>query len=339
MIGGLCMNFLQIGTTAAYEGFCLIKSVEKKLTAKGIPYLDLVLADNSGEIGAKLWDYKETSTGVFAKFDFVKVRGSYVPFNDTMQFRVERIRKVMPQDGAKIEDYVPSACFSGEAMLDEISNTVNGFADAELKKLVLAVIEEYREKLLYWPAAKNLHHAVRSGLLMHTLSIVRLAEAVCGIYAFVNCDLLCSGAILHDIAKIEELEVSETGIASEYTVRGNLLGHLVMGAVTIDRIGRANGISEETLTLVEHMLISHHGTPEFGAAKLPMFIEAELLSELDLLDARLYEMNHAVSAVSSGEFTPRQWALDNRNLFNHGKSGEDKLELLTNTPEERNELL
>ena len=112
-----------------------------------------------------------------------------------------------------------------------------------------------------------------------------------------------------------------------------------MGAVTIDRIGRANGISDETLTLVEHMLISHHGTPEFGAAKLPMFIEAELLSELDLLDARLYEMNHAVSAVSSGEFTPRQWALDNRNLFNHGKGGEDKLELLSNTPEERNELL
>ena len=101
-----------------------------------------------------------------------------------------------------------------------------------------------------------------------------------------------------------------------------------MGTVIVDRIGRANGISDKTLTLVEHMLISHHGSPEFGAAKLPMFIEAELLSELDLLDARLYEMNHAVSAVEAGQFTPRQWALDNRNLYNHGRGGEDKVNLI-----------
>ncbi len=312
------MNFTPLSNSQSHEGFCLIKSVEKKITAKGVPYLDLILADNSGEISAKLWDYKETPSNNFKNFDFVKVRGTYVPFNDTMQFRVERIRYVIPEDNAIIEDYVPSACLSGEVMLAEIEKIVESFNDADLKLLVIKVIEKYREKILYWPAAKNLHHAVRSGLLMHTLSILRLAEGVCGIYHFVNYDLLCAGAILHDIAKIEELEVSTTGIASEYTVRGNLLGHLVMGAVEIDRIGRENGIDEKTLTLVEHMLISHHGTPEFGAAKLPMFIEAELLSQLDLMDARLYEMAHAVNEVEVGTFTPRQWALENRNLYNHG---------------------
>ncbi len=312
------MNFTPLSNSQSHEGFCLIKSVEKKITAKGVPYLDLILADNSGEISAKLWDYKETPSNNFKNFDFVKVRGTYVPFNDTMQFRIERIRYVIPEDNAKIEDYVPSACLSGEVMLAEIEKIVESFSDAELKLLVTKVIEKYREKILYWPAAKNLHHAVRSGLLMHTLSILRLAEGVCGIYHFVNYDLLCAGAILHDIAKIEELEVSSTGIASEYTVRGNLLGHLVMGAVEIDRIGRENGIDGKTLTLVEHMLISHHGTPEFGAAKLPMFIEAELLSQLDLMDARLYEMAHAVNEVEVGTFTPRQWALENRNLYNHG---------------------
>ena len=163
---------------------------------------------------------------------------------------------------------------------------------------------------------------------MHTLSILRLAEGVCRIYKFVNYDLLCSGAILHDIAKMEEMDVSSTGIASEYTTKGNLLGHLVMGAINIDRIGRSVGVSDETLTLVEHMLISHHGTPEFGAAKLPMFIEAELLSELDLMDARLYEMHSAVEAVDAGTFTPRQWALENRNLFNHGRAYGGAVELL-----------
>lgn len=322
------MNFTPLGTSGAHEGYCLIKSVEKKLTAKGVPYLDLTLADNGGEINAKLWDYKESPSNQFNKFDFVKVRGTYVPFNDTMQFRVERIRAVLPEDNVMIEDYVPSACLTGETMLAEIEKIVASFSDEELKKLVSAVIAEYRERLIYWPAAKNLHHAVRSGLLMHTLSILRLAASVCKIYRFVNYDLLCSGAILHDIAKIEEIEVSSTGIASEYTARGNLLGHLVMGAMAIDRIGRANGVSDETLTLVEHMLISHHGTPEFGAAKLPMFIEAELLSELDLMDARLYEMHQAVEAVETGAFTPRQWALENRNLYNHGKAPDGGVELI-----------
>ncbi len=322
------MNFTPIGGAGTHEGFCLIKSVEKKQTAKGVPYLDLVLADNSGEISAKLWDYKETPNNKFKSFDFVKVRGTYVPFNDTIQFRVERIRCVLPEDEVAIEDYVPSACLTGEVMLAEVEKIVGSFEDEELKKLVSAVIDEYREKLIYWPAAKNLHHAVRSGLLMHTLSILRMAKCVCGIYKFVNYDLLCSGAILHDIAKIEELEASETGIASEYTVRGNLLGHLVMGAITVDRIGTELGISRETLTLVEHMLISHHGTPEFGAAKLPMFIEADLLSQLDLMDARLYEMHSAVEAVDEGAFTPRQWALENRNLFNHGRAGDGGVELM-----------
>ena len=322
------MNFTPLGSTNSHEGYCLIKTVEKKLTAKGVPYLDMTLADNSGEINAKLWDYKESPSNQFNALDFVKVRGTYVPFNDTMQFRVERIRNVIPEDNVAIEDYVPSACLTGQVMLAEIEKVVASFRDAELKSLVGAVIEKYREKLLYWPAAKNLHHAVRSGLLMHTLSILRLARGVCSIYRFVNYDLLCAGAILHDIAKIDEMQATATGIAAEYTVKGNLLGHLVMGAINIDRIGREIGISDETLTLVEHMLISHHGTPEFGAAKMPMFIEAELLSQLDLMDARLYEMHAAVEAVDEGAFTPRQWALENRNLYNHGKAYDGGVELM-----------
>ena len=178
------MNFTPLGSTNSHEGYCLIKTVEKKLTAKGVPYLDMTLADNSGEINAKLWDYKESPSNQFNALDFVKVRGTYVPFNDTVQFRVERIRNVIPEDNVAIEDYVPSACLTGQVMLAEIEKVVASFRDAELKSLVGAVIEKYREKLLYWPAAKNLHHAVRSGLLMHTLSILRLARGVCSIYRF-----------------------------------------------------------------------------------------------------------------------------------------------------------
>lgn len=312
------MNFKPTGVNGTYEGYCIIKSAEKKTTAKGAPYLDLTIADPDGEIEAKLWDYRESPANRYKAFDFIKVRGSFVAFNDATQFRIERIRKVVPADGVSAEDYVPCAPYAGEVMLAEIKNIAEKFKNEELKKLVFAVIEKYEEKLIYWPAAKNLHHAVRGGLLTHTLSVLRLAEAVCRIYGFVDYDLLCAGAILHDVSKIEELEVSETGMASEYTVKGNLLGHLVMGAVTVDAVGRKIGISDETLTLVEHMLISHHGTPEFGAAKLPMFIEAELLSQLDLMDARLYEMRRALNDADVGGFSPRQWALENRKLYNRG---------------------
>jgi 3'-5' exoribonuclease len=313
------MNFSQFNKTGGVEGFCLIKFLERKYTAKGLPYLDMILADSSGEISAKLWDFREELHGSFATNQLVKVRGTLSVYNDNDQLRVEKMRRTIDSDGVKIEDYVPSAPFEGEQMLAQIIEIAQGFEDKELKKLVSSVIDEYRDKLLYYPAAVKLHHAVRGGLLYHTLSILRLAQGVCEVYPFVDRDLLYSGIILHDIAKTEEFNVSETGIATGYTVDGTLIGHLVRGAIAIEQIGSKIGISSQTLMLVEHMLISHHGEPEFGAAVRPMYLEAEILSELDLMDARIFEIAQAVSSIETGEFTPRMWSLDNRKLYNHGR--------------------
>ncbi|MBQ8304241.1 MAG: HD domain-containing protein, partial [Clostridia bacterium] len=172
---------------------------------------------------------------------------------------------------------------------------------------------------LYWPAAFKLHHAVRGGLLMHVLSIVRLAEAVCTVYPFVDKDLLLSGAILHDIAKLKEFVVCETGVATGYSVKGNLIGHLAEGAIMVREAAKRLNISEETSNLVEHMLLSHHGEPEFGAAVRPLFLEAELLSELDLMDSRIYEIKEALLNTAEGEFSQKMWAMDNRKFLNHNR--------------------
>ncbi len=314
------MNFTPIPGSQLCEGYCIVKSAEKKNSSNGTVYLDMILSDNDGEVNAKIWDYKETPNMVFARFDFVKVRGQLGEFRGAPQFRVDRIRKVTPEDNVNIEDYVPSACLSGEVMLEEIELIVDSFDDEDLIRLVKAVISKYREKLLYWPAAKGLHHAVRSGLLMHTLTILRMAFSVCSIYTYINYDLLCAGAILHDIAKIDEIDASETGVPGEYTVKGNLLGHLVMGAMEVDRTGNMLGVPEEKLVLIEHMLISHHGIPDFGAAKRPSFIEAEVLSQLDNFDAKLYEISTACAAVEPGAFTQKMRMLDDRNFYNHGLS-------------------
>lgn len=311
------MNFQDI-KNGAVEGFCLIKTCDKKVTQRGVPFLDLTLADKSGEIDAKLWDYKE---GVMPEFEpnmLVKVRGTVSVYNGNDQMRVERMRKAVPGDNVDITDYIPSAGYNGEWMLEQIEALVNSFKSDELCALTKEIIKEYREKLLYWPAAFKLHHAIRGGLLYHTLSIVRLAQKVSEIYPFVNEELLLTGAILHDIAKITEFEAPETGIASGYTVQGTLIGHLAAGAMIVDRTARKLGISEQTAMLVEHMILSHHGEPEFGAAVKPMFLEAELLSELDLMDARIYEVRQALETTPVGDFSPRQWALDNRKFYNHG---------------------
>ena len=323
------MNFTQINKTGTVEGFCLIKTVERKLTSRGVPFLDMTLTDSDGEVGAKLWDYKEELHGEFVPNDLVKVRGTMTPFNDTQQLRIERIRRVSDEDGVRIEDFVPSAGFSGEAMFDELIAVADAFSDEELKLLVKTLLNEYRDRLIYWPAAFRLHHAIRGGLLYHTLSILRMAQSVAKIYPFIDSDLLFAGVILHDIAKTQEFDVASTGIASGYTVDGNLVGHLVRGAMAVEKCGRELGLSEETLMLVEHMIISHHGEPEFGAAVRPMFLEAEILSELDTLDAKIYEIEQACRGVEPGEFTQRQWALDNRKLYNHNRNSKDfKAELI-----------
>ena len=321
------MNFKEIGNNGLVEGFAVIKQCDKKMTKNGSYYLDLVLSDKDGEIFAKLWDYNEASHGQYDTDGFVKVRGVISQYNGHDQLKIERIRPVIESDNVDVSDYVKSADYTGEEMFAHLLSLVNAFKDEDLKKIVSYLLEENKEKLLYFPAAFRLHHAIRCGLLMHTASIVKLCESVCKVYPFVNRELLISGAILHDIAKTVEFDVKETGIASGYTVEGNLIGHIVMGAMMVKEAGQKLLIDKEKSMLLQHMIISHHGEPEFGAAVRPLFLEAELLSELDSMDAKIYEIMDAVSGIEKGEFTNRLWALDDRKFYKYNDA-ELKVDLL-----------
>lgn len=309
------MNYVMDATN---DLFLMIKSMDKKVTAKGLPYLDFMLCDKTGELSAKLWDYHEELHGMFEVGDIVKVRGTVSQYNGVDQLRVERIRKAQPTDNVDPADFVLSAGYSGEDMYNELLSIANGFENADIKAIVLAIYEDYADKLKYWPAAFKLHHAIRGGLLYHTLSIVRLAQSLCNIYPSVNRDLLIAGAMLHDVAKTDEFQVNDAGTATGYTLEGNLVGHLAKGAIIIDRYADKLGTPNELRLLLQHMVLSHHGEPEFGAAVRPMFLEAELLSELDLMDARIYEMEEAIGNANSGDYTSKLWALDNRKFYNHG---------------------
>ncbi len=314
------MNFTPVDNSGRVDGFCLVKSVEVKTSSKGDTYLDFTLGDSTGEINGKLWRYTPAEHGEYKANDLVKIRGTISQYNGMDQLRIERIRPTIDSDNVHIEDFVRTSGYSAEQMYDTLINIADSFADNNLKLLVTTILDQNRENLLFWPAAFKLHHALRGGLLMHTLSIVRLCEGVCNVYPFIDRELLLAGAILHDISKLDEFDVNEAGIADGYTVEGNLLGHIAMGATKIDKYAERLGIDRKTSVLLQHMILSHHGEPEFGAAVRPMFIEAEVLSELDLMDARIFEMREAVSSANPNDFSARVWALDNRKLFNHTRT-------------------
>jgi 3'-5' exoribonuclease len=310
------------------EGFALLKSVAVKTGKNGADYLDLLLSDADGEMPAKLWSYKPDIHGEYSVNQIVKLRGTVESYRDQPQFRVERIRHLAPEDGLDLNEFVPAATDEPEEMYSALIKTAQGFADKKLTALVTNIYEENKEKLLSFPAAFRLHHAVRGGLLWHTLSVVRLCQSAIKLYPFLRGDLLLCGAMLHDICKLEEYVVAETGLVSGYTAQGLLLGHLVRGAMLVEKEGERLGLERETLVLLEHMLISHHGQPEFGAASRPLFLEAEVLAQCDLLDATVFEFYEAQASVKQGEFSQRQWSLHDRKIYRHGGTGEFSLGVL-----------
>ncbi len=318
------MKFNALDNKGTVEGFCIIKSVEVRNSSKGDNYLNITIGDAEGDINAKLWGYVPELHGEYEANQIVKVRGVITVYAGADQLRIDRIRKATDGDGVRVEDFVKSADYDAEEMYDALFSLAENFADKDLSRLVTHILNANRLKLLYWPAAFKLHHAVRGGLLMHTLSIVRLAEKVSEVYPFIDRDLLISGAMLHDIAKLTEFEVGETGIATGYSTRGNLLGHLTEGAIVVRKAAEELSIPMEKSMLIEHMILSHHGEPEFGAAVRPMFLEAELLSQLDLMDARIFEMREACESTAEGDFTGKLWMMDNRKLYNHGRSDINK---------------
>ncbi len=313
------MNFVSCEKPGVVECFALVKSCDKKTAKNGSSYLDMLLADKDGEMYAKLWDYREDVLPLPQVNTVIKVRGTLQQYNGNDQMIVQKIRAAAPSDNINISDFVKSSDYSGEVMFNTVYSLAEGFADSELKAVVTAMLNDNKEKLLFFPAAEKLHHAMTGGLLYHTLSIIRLCECVCAIYPCVDRELLVAGAILHDIAKIKEYTVNETGIINGHTVEGVLLGHLVMGAEDVGRKCDMLGVNEKTKFLLQHMLISHHGKPEFGCAVRPAFIEAEVLSQLDMFDANMYEMADAVKDAPVGDFTGRLWMLDNRRFLNHGR--------------------
>ncbi len=314
------------------EGFCIVKSVQLKLNVKGAEYLDFTVADAEGEINAKLWDYQSAVHGTYSAGEIIKIRGTVNIYRDQEQLKIDRIRKMTDSDNVDLSAIVAEPPINGELLYKELYDFTHTFSDEDIARLTRYMLGANRERIIKYPAALRLHHAHKGGLAFHTHTMLSVAkkmvEVYSAIYPELSSDLVYAGVILHDIAKTTELEVGPLGLATAYSVEGQLLGHITMGVNMIESAAVELGIPNEKAMLLEHILLSHHGVPEFGSPKPPMFPEAEIVSTVDSLDAKLYEMFDVLGAVQIGGFSDRQWALDNRLLYRHGHgivSGEDSV--------------
>ena len=298
--------------------FFMVKSIGIKVGSNNKQYLDLHLADNTGEVSAKKWDVSEgeqPALSAIKEGNIVKVKAQVTEWNGMKQLRVLRIRKSTEADVLELSDFIKAAPEQPEDMYRFITDCANEIKDDDLRRLTTKLLVDNKDRLWYYPAASRNHHAEYAGLLWHMKRMIMSGKALCKIYDFLNEDLVVTGVIIHDMEKLNEIDASENGIASGYSMKGQLLGHIVQGVTMIDELCKELGIDEEKAIILEHMILTHHYEPEFGSPKKPMFPEAEILHYLDVMDARMFDMEEALDGVAPGGFSERVRVLDNRRVY------------------------
>jgi 3'-5' exoribonuclease len=263
------------------------KQIKPKKT--GEPYLALTLGDRSGQLEAKMWDNVEEVLNAFEQDDFLKIKGLVNKYKNRFQLTIHKLRK-LGESEIEFADYLPKTSRNIDDLWQVLGEFVGSFQNPHLKGLVLAFMSDPEIAAAYRsaPAAKTLHHAYIGGLLDHVVSLFRSCDLICRNYSQVNRDLLLTGVFLHDIGKIHELTYNRS---FSYTTRGQLLGHMIIELEMLQaKLARFPDFPAELKTLLEHLIISHHGEYAFGSPKLPMFPEALLLHYMDDLDSKMEAM-------------------------------------------------
>lgn len=289
---------------------CMIARADQGVTNKGVPYLTLALEDSTGTLDARWWNLNDEQVKAWKPGMIVQAEGDVIVHRHALQLRVRNLKLV---EDASLMDFVRSAPDSAQSMEEEIRQAIDGMKNPVIRTLVNSLLEKKHDAFFSWPAAVKNHHNYPGGLAYHTLSMLRTAEFVSELYPFLDQDLLYAGIILHDMGKIHELS---DPVLPEYTPAGNLIGHISMMVSELDREAVAEQVQDtEEVMLLKHMILSHHGKLEFGSPVLPMIPEAEVLTMLDNLDARMVMMKETLDSTIPGTMSPRVFALDNRMLY------------------------
>ena len=288
----------------AITGLFLVQAKDVRQKKSGDLFLSLTLADKTGEIDAKMWDNAAEVADTFDRDDFLRVKGAVQIFQNKPQLTIHKLQRVAESE-VDLADFFPASKRNPEEMFSELQSHIAAMRDPHLKALLEALMAdpEIAAKYKRAPAAKSIHHAWLGGLLEHVLSLVKLGQFTAQHYPGIDADLLLTGIVIHDIGKIEELTYERS---FQYSDSGQLLGHRMIGLrIVDDKIRQIAGFPPRLRTLVEHLIISHHGSLEFGSPKVPLFLEAILLHHLDNLDSKMETMRVALEKDQrvEGNFT------------------------------------
>ncbi len=298
----------------------LCRSRQTFLTKAGKPYDSMVLQDKTGSLDAKIWDVNSNGIDDFESLDYVYIMGDITSFQGKLQMNVKRAKKVDP-DTVNTMDYMPVSEHDIPEMYAELTGFIDKIKNHYLKELAQSFYNdpEFAKKFQFQSAAKSVHHGFVGGLTEHTLNVTRICYFFCKQYPILNRDLLLSAAMFHDIGKLEELAPFP---ANDYTDDGQLIGHIVLGAIKVkEHIVKIPGFPEQLSSELIHCILAHHGELEFGSPKKPALAEAVALSFADNVDAKMETMKEALSAEPEGS---TKWQGFNRylesNIRRTGKS-------------------
>lgn len=289
----------------------LVTQINKGVTASGQPYLTIILQDKTGQIEGKFWDIKPEMESLIEVGAFLLVDGDVSAYRQVLQVRINQVQRLNP-DTIRLEDYTMSAPVPLKQLAEELKVAIARITDPDYLKLTQTLIEQHYDAFLTYPAAVRNHHEYTSGLIYHTLSMIKVAVALIPLYPKINPSLVYAGILLHDLGKTVEF----TGaVIPKYSTEGKLIGHLQWMAGKIQSLGESLNINREKVILLQHLVLSHHGKPEFGSAVMPLTKEALFVSMVDDFDAKMTIVDKALDATEPGQFTNRIFALDDRSFF------------------------
>lgn len=307
-------QLLDYAVDDAVDLYVLLKSADVRTAKNGKPYIAMVFEDRSGEISGKYWDASPSDIENFVAGRVVHLQGRREKYQTHPQIKIFHLQVAPSETGLTAGDFIERAPMTREAMEDYINQTIFEIEQPTWQRLVRKLLTQYRDQFFTYPAAKSNHHAFQGGLAFHTISILKLAHHVVDQYPDLNRSLLYAGAILHDLGKTIELSGPK---ATTYTLAGNLVGHIVLLDGELVRACDPLKLDPqaEDVLLLRHMVLSHHGLLEYGSPVRPALREAEVLHQLDELDASIMMLDTVVDHTAPGEFSERVFALDGRRFY------------------------
>ncbi|MFV0557270.1 MAG: 3'-5' exoribonuclease YhaM family protein [Enterococcus sp.] len=297
-----------------FQLLLLIKSADVRLAKNGKKFIAFTFQDLSGTIDGKFWDASEEEIQRFQAGRIVFLQGKREVYNGNPQVKIQHLRLAKPEEANDPTQFMERAPIQKEVMEEELNQTLFEIINPHWNRIVRYLLNKYQQPFFEYPAAKRNHHAFAGGLAFHTVSMLRLGKAIVKEYPDLNPSLLYAGIILHDLGKVIELSGA---MSTEYTLVGNLVGHLVLVDEEITKACIALKLDDqqEDIVILRHMVLSHHGLLEYGSPVRPRIMEAEILHQIDNLDASMQMLTSAIRQGTPGEYTERIFGMDNRSFY------------------------